>query len=367
MTFIYGQALGLQSEFNTILLTSNRATNIDRFPFTPLYEKEKTLSERFYRFVHKALGSYALLSENQLKYFEDILVKENIKVIHAQFGPSGIEILPLAKKLHIPLVTTFHGYDASELLSNKRYAHALAELFDYSFCIVVSEHMMNQLIPYGLRQDCSRVIYCGIPVNKFHYVERMPIFQKIKEGKAITLLQISALVEKKGHRYTLEAFSRLLSTHPNCTLVIAGDGMLRRELEAYCTELNIEKKVSFVGSVNSETAFKLMKDADIFVHHSVTQSNGDKEGIPTVLMEAMATGLPVISTFHSGIPELIRNSINGYLVPEKDIAAYTDAIIRSFSSPETLHRTARQTIEESFALEHQNRKLNQFIREISYE
>jgi glycosyltransferase involved in cell wall biosynthesis len=367
MTFVYRQVLGLQQEFVTILLTSNRITHTDRFPFDPIFAKEKTFWERARRLIGKSMGTYAVLSKNQTRYFKDILFKNNIQAIHAHFGPSGIEILPLAKKLGIPLVTTFHGYDASELLTNKRYKKALKELFNYSYCITVSEHMKNKLMECGLDPHRCRVIYCGIPLDKFHYVDRIPISQKITRKEEVRLLQVSSLVEKKGHRYSLESFSRLISFYPNCSYTIAGDGPLRKDLEHQCQKLKIADKVRFLGPIDNGTAFLLMKNSDIFLHHSVTQKNGDMEGIPNALMEAMATGLIVISTFHSGIPELIYNMVNGYLVPEKNVEAYTKTLIQAFSSSSDLNFRAHKTIVKGFNVVQQNIKLTNYIKEIVHE
>ncbi len=110
---------------------------------------------------------------------------------------------------------------------------------------------------------------------------------------------------------------------------------------------------------------ELMKQADIFVHHSITASNGDQEGIPNVIMEAMATGLPIISTYHAGIPELITDEFNGYLVEEKDSEEYAKKIRKLLTEDISfIPLNARKTIEEKFNLKKQQIKLNSIYEEL---
>ncbi len=124
-----------------------------------------------------------------------------------------------------------------------------------------------------------------------------------------------------------------------------------------CKELGIINKVEFLGDINSSEVSDIMHRADIFVHHSVISNLGDKEGIPTVIMEAMATGLPVISTIHSGIPELIQDGINGLLVEERNIQMYVKKLIEAVSTKKKYSVMARKTVEQNFNNKKENKKL----------
>ena len=243
------------------------------------------------------------------------------------------------------------------LLRNENYRKNLKDLFEYSNVITVSENMKEKIIKSGARKDSIYVIRCGIPVDFFNLVDREPLKNKFRQGKLITFLQVSNFVEKKGHQYTLLAFRNFLSQYNNSKLIFGGDGVLRKKMQKYSVELGIEKKVEFLGVVDEKTVQQLMFNADVFLHHSITSRIGDQEGIPTVIMEAMATGLPVISTYHSGIPELITNNRDGFLVNEKDIDAYTNALLNLKNINDEIGIKARNNIVDYFNLKNETEKL----------
>lgn len=323
MTFIYRQLNGISKWYNPVVLTSF-TDNLDLFPFDPIYVKGKGhFIERVYSKLYKRVfGMRTGLTLQQWNYWKDVLIKHDVRLIHAHFGDSGLYILPLAKALRIPLLVTFHGYDASSSLRNKMYLSGLKDLFDYAHIIVVSKTMAERLIAIGADPSRLEVNYYGIPVDDFRYTERVPIYEKVKKGDRIEFLQVSSFVEKKGHKYTVMAFREFLSSYPSSRLTLAGDGPLRHDIEKLCFDLGIDDKVSFIGRVTQKEVIDLMTHSDVFLHHSITAEDGNQEGIPNVLMEAMSTGLPVVTSDHSGIPELVRDCIDGYLVREKDINGY---------------------------------------------
>src|SRR5690606_17321655 len=133
----------------------------------------------------------------------------------------------------------------------------------------------------------------------------------------------------------LYAFRRFLDLYPHerFKLVLAGDGKLRDSIIRLAMELKLENYVSFPGWVNRQETKSLLESANYFVHHSISDEFGNMEGIPNAIIEAMAMELPVVSTFHSGIPELVTNFRNGILVSEKNTEDFAAAIksIRSYS------------------------------------
>ena len=356
MTFVYRQLTGMQDVYNVIALTSNKRTSSDIFPFSPVYEKIKTPGESLMRFLKKKAGRFALLSNSQKKYFSRIIKENSVKLIHAHFGPSGIEILPVAKYLQLPLLVSFHGYDASSLLRNKSYISDLAGVINYSNIIAVSNYMKEQLVNIGADSQKISVIYYGIPVND-NLIERKSMIRKLDENERIKFLQISNFEEKKGHKYTLLAFKELLKLHTNAILIFCGDGPLKMEMEDLSKQLGISEKVEFLGRIVPEKVKNKMLESDIFVHHSITSSAGDQEGIPNVIMEAMSVGMPVISTYHSGIPELIIDGKNGFLVNEKDVTSYTKKMYEVLNSEQDIGKNAFNTIYHDFNLEKQNKKI----------
>src|SRR5204862_6999785 len=151
-------------------------------------------------------------------------------------------------------------------------------------------------------------------------------------------LQAGRLIEKKGLPVTLRAFSSLLKQHPNATLTLAGEGPLLPELQNLARELNIEERVSFSGFVSQDELREIYYRSHIFLHPSQTGRDGNQEGIPNAILEAMATGLPVFATEHGGIPEAIENGVSGLLVPERDDEALARALLNAVQNRDLLSR-----------------------------
>lgn len=364
MTFIYRQLLGVADEFDPIVLAGS-VDNLDLFPFASIYSREKSLPERAYcRMVRTLTQKHAALSPLQNNYWKRILRENGARLIHAHFGPAGLEMLPLAKFLNLPLLVTFHGYDASSLLHDPTYLRGLRELFEYAHIITVSQVMADRLQEFGARPDRTQVHYIGVPVEDFRFISRTPLREKRRNSEQIKFLQVSNFVEKKGHRYTVQAFRDFLAHHPASTLTLAGEGPLQQSIRHLCDELGIRDKVRFTGKVAKEQVIELMENSDVFLHHSVTAENGDQEGIPTVLMEAMAMGLVVVSTFHSGIPELIEDGHTGFLVSEKDIPGYVKKMTAAIDSPPELPQQAAQSVWNKFNIGLQNVQLKNIYRTV---
>ena len=364
MTFVYRQLLSVSQEFEAIVLTSNEINNRDIFPFEKIFSKSITPLGRLFRVYKKLTGHFAILSPMQKKYFYNILKKNNVKLVHAHFGPSAIEIYPVAKRLNVPLIVSFYGYDASQLLSNKKYLNDLKKIFEYALILAMSNYMFEKLKMLNPKRENIYKLYLGIDLSKFPLIERKPLVKKYHDGEEIICLQISNFVEKKGHKYTIKAFSELLKEYNRCKLILGGAGKMLSEIKILTSKLGISDKVEFINNVNPEDLFTFMKKADLFFHHSVTSSKGDQEGIPTVITEAMATGLPVISTYHAGIPELIQDGVNGFLVKEKDIDGYINIMIKALSTDQEISHNAFNKVKLEFNLELQSKKLVELYKKI---
>ncbi|MBE0426193.1 MAG: glycosyltransferase [Nitrospirae bacterium] len=244
-------------------------------------------------------------------------------IIHCHFGPNGIigALLKDTGTFKSRLITTFHAYDITQYI--RRNGNIYKYLFKNGdvFC-PVSYRWKDELIRLGCNEDKIIVHRMGINTNKFSFSPHVPG----KNGK-ISLLTVARLVEKKGVKYGILAVAKTLNKYPDIEYRIAGDGPLRGELENLIKELKVGDNIKLFGWKKQEEIVQLMKESDILLAPSVTAENGDQEGIPVVLMEAMAMGLPVISTYHSGIPELVQDGITGFLVPERDTNALSEKLI----------------------------------------
>jgi len=262
-------------------------------------------------------------SNNLKKQFADIINNVKPDIIQCHFGDEALILLDNINVTNIPIVIMFHGYDASAWIRNKTYIRKYKKILNNNniSAICCSNDMKQRLIAVGFPKSKLSVIYYGVDVDYFK-----PINKIISEEKVFT--QISTFRKKKGIEQTVKAFKLYIDKYKNKNfkLVLAGDGALKNEIEKLAKELGIDKYIEYAGKLNLNEVRDLLNKSDYFIHHSVTNIDGDMEGIPNAIIEAMAMELPVLSTFHSGIPELVENNRNGILVKENDIEAYADSI-----------------------------------------
>ena len=242
-TFIYRQLQGVRTGFQPIVLTAN-PSNLDSFPTDPIFVAGKGFVGRVYtRVANMLLGRYTTLTPHQSRVWSHVLAEQRVRLIHAHFGPYAMDLLPIARKMAIPMVVTFHGADASIFLRIKRYVAELPELIDYARVITVSKNMADRLAEVGIRPPRLDVHYIGVPVEDFTYCERRLVREKIAAGETVRFLQVSNFIEVKGHRYTVEAFARYAERQPKSELVLAGEGPLRPRIETLCATLGVSDKV----------------------------------------------------------------------------------------------------------------------------
>lgn len=258
----------------------------------------------------------------------DIVEKFKPDIIHCHFGWASILVFDNLLQGYlgkIKLLIHFHGYDASQLMkSSSVYRDRIRRILsrETSYCIFVSNEMRREVEQYIGFRPKSFLLYYGIDTNKFNRITW--------DSTKSNFLQVGSLREKKGHIYLLKAFKKFLNkvSEPNkYQLTLVGEGPLYSNLEKAVIDLGISNFVHFAGPKTQEEIIYYLNEASFFVHHSIEGQNGDKEGIPNAIIEAMSVGLPIVSTFHAGIPELVENGINGILIEEKNIEALTSALI----------------------------------------
>lgn len=360
MTFVYRQMLGVMPDFIPIVICET-VNNLETFPYGFIYSVDAhscqvSLIQRISNKIRRILtNKYVLQNKKHLVLWKEHLKQHKCKLIHAHFGPNGIKILPLAKELNIPFIITFHGYDISKLLRIPSYVCQLRKLFEGAqMIIVVSEKMRKDAISLGCPEDKVVCHYIGIPVDEFREKEI-----KDRNG-AIRLLQVSNFAEKKGHKYTIESFNEIIKKGISAHLIFVGDGPTRKDCQILVNKLGLNNYVLFMGEKPMGEISKIMNESDIFVHHSVTARDGDQEGIPTVIMEAMACSLPIISTYHSGIPELVINEKSGFLVEEKSVTGMVnkmETLCKKKDLRISMGRFGRKYVRERFNMNIQNKKL----------
>jgi colanic acid/amylovoran biosynthesis glycosyltransferase len=284
-------------------------------------------------------------------------------IIHSHFGPNGLFVVSLKDMgiINGRVITSFHGYDMSGYLKShgKDVYNPLFSKGD--LLLPISNHWVEKLIQMGCLEQKILVHRMGIDIDKFH----LHPFNTNKEK--VKLLTVARLVEKKGVCYAIEAVAEVIKRYPGIEYLIVGDGPLRTKLEHLIKDLQVGNAVTLLGWKEQNEIIQLMQGSDVFLAPSITGTDGDQEGIPVVLMEAMAQGLPVISTYHSGIPELVQDGVSGFLVPEKDVAALTEKLVYLLEHQELrrdMGKSGHEFVKANYNINQLNDKLVEIYQNI---
>jgi len=278
-----------------------------------------------------------------------------IGVLHCHFGPMGTLGAHLKRSgLVEKLVVTFHGYDLSRALVDGLSNPYEAVFEEADLILPISDRWHRVLTKLGAPTDRMLVHRVGIDVSKFVY--------KIRNGSQnkLRIVTTARFTEKKGIRYAIEAFAKAKAKKPRLQYDIIGEGDLFDEIKDLIAFLGLTGSITLHGAKSHSEVRTLLDESDVFMLPSVTASDGDQEGIPVALMEAMAAGMPVITTRHSGIPELVEDEVSGYLSPEKDSDKLAESILKLAENPgcwAKLGAAGRVKVENEFNLEVQNNKL----------
>ncbi|WGV27602.1 glycosyltransferase [Halotia branconii] len=294
-------------------------------------------------------------------------VKQLLPVlIHAHFGVCGALALPLARSLQIPLIVTFHGLDATmtdeyarrDSISTRIYLKRREALKQETrLFIAVSEFIKAELVKKGFPSDRILVHYIGVDTELFKVDPKV--------NRESIVLFVGRLVEKKGCEYLIQAMAKVQSVLPDVELVIIGEGPLRLELEALASKLL--HRYQFLGFQPSDIVKSWMNRAQLLAAPSITATQGDSEGLPIVILEAQAMGVPVISTFHAGIPEAVIHGKTGFLAAERDsqaLAEYTLQLLKDPKQWQHFSLQARKNMQINFDKSKQNKILEEIYEAV---
>lgn len=286
--------------------------NLQLFPLNAkLYNcgyKKHTLRWLINGIGKRIVGNYDL-------YRKLVLRLNRVQLFHAHFGPTGYGLLEIKEKLGLPLITTFYGYDMSKLPRNIEWKEKYKELFEKGdLFLVEGSNMKRELISLGCPKAKIKIQHIAIDTNQFDFRKRVPKF-----NSKVILLFCGRFSEKKGLIYALMAFKEVIPRFPNIEFRIIGDGELRPTIEKYINANGLKSNVKILGMQPHHVVIKEMGHADIFIQPSITAKNGDTEGgAPTIILEAQAAGVPVLSTYHADIPEVVIPGKSALLSKEKD-------------------------------------------------
>ncbi|MEX2375326.1 MAG: glycosyltransferase [Dehalococcoidia bacterium] len=318
----------------------------------------------------RLLGDEQARTEVKLRLFHAAEVlnraQKSFDIVHCHFGHRGLFAAELKKMgvLEGKIAVSFHGIDLTEHL-HKGGVHVYDRLRGEADALLpISNFFRERLLKLGFSPRRTHVHHVGVSCEKFAFQARFR-----PEGEAVRLLTVGRLVPKKGVEYVLRALG-LLKQKGRLKLFhydIVGDGPERKTLEALCEKLGLKDHVTFHGGLSHEKVADWMRSADLFISPSVTAANGDMEGIPTTIMEAMASGMPVVSTIHSGIPELVQDGESGFLCRERDFEQLAEKIRFLCQNRELwaeIGREGRKTVEAEFNIRTQNARVLRLYDEL---
>lgn len=386
-TFILNQITGLIDLGHEVDIYSRMASSQDKVHSD--VDKYKLYARTYYlnevpenkiKRILKALKLFAINfhkspltianSLNIFKYGRDALslylfyhvvafLRKQYDIIHCHFGPNGNFGITLREiGIHGKLITSFYGYDISSYIKSNR-----TNIYDELFCesdrvIAISEYMLQRLAQIGCPKKRLAIHHLCVDLKKFDFSEK-----KIKKEKIIKILTVARLVEKKGLEYSIKAIAKVMRKYSNIEYRIIGDGPLKEKLRILIKQHKLKNRIQLLGWMTQDEVHKYFTESHLFILPSITAKNGDQEGTPTVLIEAQAQGLSIVSTYHTGIPEVVQNGKSGFLVPERDADALAEKLEYLILHPEIwpkMGRTGRKYVEEHYDI----KKLNQRLVEI---
>lgn len=284
---------------------------------------------------------------------------ERIDLVFTQYGPTGAEVADVCRRAGVPFVVHFHGFDAYRMDTLSRYSSAYEQMFTHGVAFVaVSRDMCEQLVSLGAPREKIRYNSCGAETNLFQ--GSAPL------SAPPTFLAVGRFVEKKAPHLTLLAFKEVAARCSQARLIMVGDGPLLDACSQMVIAAGLEDRVDLPGVKRREEVASLMRKARAFVQHSVRSPDGDREGTPVAVLEAGASGLPVVATRHAGIKDAVLDGETGFLVDEHDVKAMSDAMVTLAEDPEKaeeLGTNARKRIVSEFGQERQLLRLAQILEE----
>ncbi|HAG30718.1 MAG TPA: colanic acid biosynthesis glycosyltransferase WcaL [Alteromonas macleodii] len=330
----------------------SRATSLGLSLFNP----------RIFKYLN--WSKYGSVSKNLLlPLLEKKKQKSEFDFIIAHFGTAGVTAMKMidAGSIKGKLLPVFHGADISKKKNLEAYELEYRELFKKSFALFpISELWKRKLITLGAEKSKIMVNRMGIDSSRFSFFEH-----DINEDKTFRIVTVGRMVEKKGIDDAIEAMSRLKQkTSKNFVYEIVGGGPLFENMKQKVKKLQLSNIVKFHGVQTQKGVKKLLSKADIFLLPSKTAADGDMEGIPVSLMESMSSGIVTVSTFHSGIPELIVHEKEGFLVPERspeDIAEQLFKIINNQYDLSGIRKNALEKVQGEFNQKQTYEQLNAFL------
>ena len=341
MLHIYRQVTGLR-RYETFIVARER-TSAERFPFPDIEMVPRKPAKNFIRrfWLKHVRHLPPLYYRGEMQGMMKIFRRRRADLMHIYFGHTGVHLLPFIKGWGKPCVVSFHGADVMPREQQPEYEGQLRELLRVAPLVLArSLSLAERLRELGCPPEKIRLNRTGIPLEDYPLRDR-----RTPEGGEWHFVQACRLIPKKGIATALRAFAGFHREYPRARFSLAGEGPIKREIEELARQLGIAGAVELRGFLDQSDLARLYGEAHFFVHPSEMTADQNQEGVPNSMLEAMATGLPVLATYHGGIPEAVESGRTGLLVPERDDAGLLRAMLELAADPERAFAMGRAASE----------------------
>lgn len=363
-SWVYGQLVHTR-RYRPIVLTY-RAENLEVFPFDPVYAYESVSA------AHKAILclSKGRVSGGLGPYFEHVIRRQRARLMHVHFGNSGVDMLETKRAAGLPMVTAFYGADVSQIPRDLAWRLRYKELFEEGeLFLAEGQAMRRALLDLGCPPEKAVVQRLGVDVESLPFVARRP-----DAAGTVKVLIAATFREKKGIPDGLRAVEQVRHRFPRLEVTLIGDaGGKSGDQDEKRRILEILGRLQGTVTWRTFIPYPLFRDAllkhHIFLSPSVTAKDGDSEGgAPVSIIEAQATGMPIVSTFHADIPEVVVPGVSALLSPERDVDGLAENLARLVAEPgkwEAMGRAGRAHVEAQHDVRVQTARLEELYSQVT--
>ena len=354
-------------EVLTVTISHHDRYEVQGIPCVGIPFQDSSWSNRPMRRLAKWDLYYGFFNPVFGKRLRQVVKEFGPDIIHCQFGTDATIFLDhYTNTAQIPVFIQFRGYDASFMYGKKSYLRRLKQFFARPWIhpIYVSFNQYERTLQLNLQPDKRRILYSCTDTDLFTFSPKVNSAEK----RHYKFLQVGRMVEVKGHEFTLLAFRQavtfLESVGKKASLIFVGGGELESLLREKCSQLELTNYVNFVDNVSHHEVVGFLQESDFFLHPSLTTSDGRIEGLPNAIMEALAVGVPVIATKHSGTEELMCPDGALFLVEEWNVAEYAETMVQLIEGKLSYDlKKSRRMIEERFSSKQHIAQLLDFYEE----
>jgi colanic acid/amylovoran biosynthesis glycosyltransferase len=373
MQSLYRQIAGLKEHRNIVF--AEKVVNAEMFPFEPVIKMTKRTRPRakgnfilrfWYKHVVKQWPPPRPIVKEVLHYHPydlvDLIAEHKPDVVHVYYGHKAVKYIWMLMESQVPFVISFHGVDVVKFMDEKFYHKKLKIAFNEAELVMArSESLLERLKELGCPEEKLRLNRTPIPFDNIPFVER-----KAPENGQWRIIQACRLIPKKGIFTVLDALPRVLRDYPNLKYLLAGIGPSRDEIADAIRVRGLSDNVEMLGWLEQDELLEEYQKSHYFLHPSQLTQENDQEGVPNSMLEAMANGLPVVATYHGGIPEAVTNEEDGLLVPERSPKELAEAMLRIMDDSALLTKLsirAAESVRAKFGFDNQIANLEGIYKE----